>query len=447
MAGSHERRPLGVSLEERITCVFRELGVDDGAPVGVACSGGSDSVALLSLAAATRNDVAVLHVDHGLRDDSAADAAFVEGLAERLGVPARVDRVEIDARSSIEAASRDARYRALTSMADDLGLAHVATAHTLDDQAETVLLRSMRGGSLDCIAPQRGRFVRPLLGVRRAELLEWLTSHGIEWRDDPSNADLRFERNWVRRVLLPQMRERRAGVELALARVADHSRQDNEALDAYASDVFGDARIDDIGVLLPPLSDVPPAVRTRVVRHGGRALGVDLSDDDVAAVLASSHARVRGVEVARIGGGIALISGDRGAPPAIGLPASGGVEDAHRGIRVRTGPGASPAWPWRVVLEPGPAEIRARRPGDRVTTSSGSRKVQDVLVDSKVPRPLRDLVGIVARGPDSDGRALAVVGRTSTGRVASSGAGTSGMVVDVEPIATSSWARELLWNR
>jgi tRNA(Ile)-lysidine synthase len=147
----------------------------------------------------------VLHVDHGLRADSARDAGFVRMLGARLGVPVEVRRVEVGP-GSVEAAARAARYAALEAEADRVGATRIATGHTADDQAETVLMRVLAGAGvrgLAAIPPVRGRVIRPLLDVRRPALRELLVAAGLPWLEDPTNQDRRFARNRIRHDVLP----------------------------------------------------------------------------------------------------------------------------------------------------------------------------------------------------------------------------------------------------
>ena len=180
----------------------------DGGTLVVACSGGGDSMALLHLVAAGavghRWRVLVAHLDHGLRDDSGEDAAFVERAAAELELPYSVESVRVDERrrpgESIEAASRRIRYAFLRRVAREAGRdARILTAHTADDQVETLALRLARGvgvRGLRGILPEReDGVVRPLLGTRRRELRRFLESSGIGWREDPTNRDLEIPRN------------------------------------------------------------------------------------------------------------------------------------------------------------------------------------------------------------------------------------------------------------
>jgi tRNA(Ile)-lysidine synthase len=203
-----------------------------GDGVAVAVSGGADSLALLhalrTLAGPRGWRLAVLTVDHGLRPGSAADAAFVADHAKALGLPTRVLTLapgDLDPHRPVgpEAAARAARYAALWPAAGELGCAWLATGHTLDDQAETVLLQLLRGAGPDGLAGmtvRTGRLLRPLLGVRRADTHAACTAVGLTWREDPTNAEDGPLRNRVRSRLLPLLEELRPGATRTLARTA-----------------------------------------------------------------------------------------------------------------------------------------------------------------------------------------------------------------------------------
>jgi tRNA(Ile)-lysidine synthase len=182
-----------------------------GGQLALGVSGGPDSLALLLLASAARpGRVVAATVDHGLRPESADEAAMVASVCRRLSVPHAVLRVTVrESGEGLQAAARAARYAALTDWARDEGAAWLATAHHLDDQAETVLMRLARGSGLTGMAgirPSRrlGRslhLVRPLLGWRKQELVALVTNAGLTPVDDPSNADPRFDRTRARALL------------------------------------------------------------------------------------------------------------------------------------------------------------------------------------------------------------------------------------------------------
>ena len=215
------------------------------APLLVACSGGPDSTALLAAARAVApGRVHVAVVDHGLQDGSAERAAtVVAGLVEE-GVPAAVHAVDVTGPGGIEAAARRARYAALRTARPHPDSA-VLLGHTLDDQAETVLLGLSRGSgarSLSGMATWDPPWLRPLLGLRRPDTLAACRAQGLPVWDDPHNVDARFTRVRLRTEVLPLLEDVLAGgVAEALVRTAAQLRDDDEALDAAATEVLGRA--------------------------------------------------------------------------------------------------------------------------------------------------------------------------------------------------------------
>jgi tRNA(Ile)-lysidine synthase len=223
------------------------LGIPPDAELIVAASGGPDSMALLHGAArlvstgAVAWRLSVAHLDHGLRLDSADDARFVADAAAALGVRAEIRRAEVaalarEAGASIEEAGRTARYAMLADVAGDAGW--IATGHTADDAAETVLLNLMRGSGttgLRGMPARRGRIVRPLLRERREWLRARLDAAGIAYRLDPSNEDAAYLRNRVRGELLPLMEAIRPGAVERIVQFAALAAADDELLDELAA--------------------------------------------------------------------------------------------------------------------------------------------------------------------------------------------------------------------
>jgi len=224
----------------------------------LAVSGGADSVALLramrALKTAGEGRLAAAHLNHLLRnDESAEDETFVVELCRRLGVPCEVGRAEVDqmaARSGegLESAARSARYEFLQRTAARLGARYVVTAHSADDQAETILHRIVRGtGVRGLVGMARARtlgpaatLMRPLLGFRRAELAVYLNDLGQPYRSDSSNHDLRYTRNRIRHELLPQLAEQfNPAVIDALLRLGSLSGELQVVVDKLVEDLFG----------------------------------------------------------------------------------------------------------------------------------------------------------------------------------------------------------------
>lgn len=277
--------------------VRRSLAGAGAGPVLVACSGGADSLALLAAAVfETRHGgrpVVGVTVDHGLQEGSAERAARVAEQMTGLGatevVTAHV-HVGPSGRGP-EAAARDARYAALREAADRRDAGVVLLGHTLDDQAETVLLGLVRGSGPRSVAgmrPASPPFLRPLLGVTRAQTEEACRAEGIEFWEDPHNVDPRFTRVRVRHRVMPVLeRELGPGVAAALARTAAQLQEDVDALDGLADRALGAAVRDPalledtsalagpVGRLLdvPTLQGLPTAVRRRVLRRAAVEAG------------------------------------------------------------------------------------------------------------------------------------------------------------------------------
>lgn len=183
----------------------RLIGRSEGDLIGIAVSGGPDSVAMLLLAAAAfPGRVEAATVDHGLRVASGGEASFVAGLCREMNIPHQILVLDSLAHGNVSASAREARYDALDSWADARGISWLLTAHHADDQLETMAMRLNRASGVAGLAgirPRRGRIVRPLLGWRHAELVHIVELAGIEAVDDPSNRDDRYDRARLRKAL------------------------------------------------------------------------------------------------------------------------------------------------------------------------------------------------------------------------------------------------------
>lgn len=304
-----------------------------GEKVCVAVSGGADSVALLlSLAEANREREALgivlsaVHVHHGLRGAEAdADEVFVVELCQRLQVRLLVERVDVAARQSaeregLEEAARELRYQVFRELMATGKADVVATAHTLDDQAETVVMKLLRGAwteGISGVAPvvkelealaQRSdtarRIVRPMLGVRRTQVEAYLRDLGQTWREDATNRDVSLTRNRVRHELMPLLRQFNPGVDEVLARLADIARDEESFWQAElarllpqvllpGTPVRGGGRAvstvtgnSSCAVEIERLRSMPPALRRRMLRAAARSLGCRISAEETAKLLA-----------------------------------------------------------------------------------------------------------------------------------------------------------------
>ncbi|MEJ1230731.1 MAG: tRNA lysidine(34) synthetase TilS [Galbitalea sp.] len=249
-----------------------------GGLVLVALSGGPDS---LALAAATAFEApraglraGAVIVDHGIQPGSAEVAAAAAAQAVELGLdPVLIRTVTVGETGGPEAAARTARYAALDEAAAELGAPLILLGHTLDDQAETVLLGLARGSggtSLHGMAARSGLYARPLLGIRRETTARFCLDAGLTPWIDPQNADESFARVRVRSTVLPTLeRELGPGIAEALARTADQLREDSGALDHFAEELAEElAELAESGISLPvrALANNPAALRQRLIR-------------------------------------------------------------------------------------------------------------------------------------------------------------------------------------
>jgi tRNA(Ile)-lysidine synthase len=417
-----------------------------GSRIVAAVSGGPDSVALAHLLQelTRRADlqlVALAHLNHQLRDDAARDEEFCRQLADTLALPFMAERADVRALArvehrSIEDAAHQARYaffeRARVSHAAD----RVAVGHTMDDQAETVLLRLTRGAGsrgLGGMHPRAGHVIRPLLDCRRQDLRAWLAARNIAFVHDASNDDLTIPRNRVRAELLPLLERRfNRGIVEALSRESELARADELYLEQVATGWWErHARPDPAGwsVASRELAGLPLAVGRRVLHQamrragGGRAIGFE----HVLRAWAVVSGEVDGMDapghrVQRVGESVVLMTRPAGwvgrsvpsreAPPPFlyTLPVPGEVQipESRCTIAAEVADAASATDSGHFVaavpraLLPGTTlAVRNRRPGDRLRPSRmGRRKLQDVLVDRKVPRDERDRIPIVVDGAD-----------------------------------------------
>ncbi len=423
--------------------------VAHGGRVVVALSGGPDSTALAYLVAEARDDLDLVlaHVRHGLRDD-AADQQVVATHASWLGAPLEVVEVEVRPQGEgVAAAARRERYRALRRVAAQSGAGAVLVGHTAEDQAETLLLRLARGSGPDGLAGMRrrsGDLVRPLLGLRRADVHRFVLLEGLPSVADPSNEDPISPRAQVRHRLLPLLASVGPDPVAALSRLADLAADETAALETWAVSVSEQARwIGPVAAISQrDLADVPVAIARRVLRRLLARVG-DGRPPSAAAVarVADLHAGgaidlPAGVRASAAAGWTALAPRELPEQAPTELAVTDATPWAPAGISiVRHGPGdATPsptggqialeltgAWtPPRVEVDaplpPGALAARGRlavpeglerlwarhrQPGDRLRLPAGTRRLKDVLIDVGVPRPMRALWPVVV---DADNR-------------------------------------------
>ncbi|AUH32539.1 tRNA lysidine(34) synthetase TilS [Paracoccus tegillarcae] len=262
---------VGDDVTAQVHTVLDRLAGDLPA-LGIALSGGGDSTALMHLVAswARGRRIMAATVDHGLRDDSAAEAQTAHRAALALDIPhaTLLWRRDTDA-GNLMAGARDARLRLLSGWAQRNDLPAIVLGHTQDDQAETLLMRLARGAGVDGLAGMADwrdafglRWLRPMLGVGRAELRDWLGARGASWIDDPSNDDDSYDRVRIRKAM--------AATELGarqLAMAADNIASARDALQFYAAEAAGDAIASNASLILPrrPFTRSPPEIHRRLI--------------------------------------------------------------------------------------------------------------------------------------------------------------------------------------
>jgi tRNA(Ile)-lysidine synthase len=424
--------------------------VPKGGRLLVAVSGGSDSVALALLlhALQQRGELVIAgigHLNHALRVEATADEDFCRDLASSLNVPFYSATVDVrararDERTSIEDAGRRARYEFLAATADQADAGAIATGHTLDDQAETFLMRAIRGAGprgLAGVFPVAGQVVRPLIEARREELKAYLEARGQAYCDDASNRDLTIPRNRVRHELIPLLeRTYSPNIVEVLAREAAIAREDEDYLQQKAIDSAETIVLRSSGggheVDVEALKALHPAIASRVAQRvlaavSDRFIGFDHIQRFLALVRGDAEAgrlSLPGVQAQRRGSRVVLARERQepftnsfefplSIPGEVTLAGSGWTISAVAvnppvSEGVSSGPSATSVL---VKVEPGVAlTVRSRRRGDRLRPAGlGGRrkKLQDLLVDRKVPREQRDSVPLVV---DGEGRIVWVVG-------------------------------------
>jgi tRNA(Ile)-lysidine synthase len=410
-----------------------------GDTVIVAVSGGADSMALLDILSKleeVRLNLVVAHLDHMLRgDDSDTDAAFVRDAALKYGLPfelrsSDIRRFSLQSKLSLEEAGRKARYEWFDEVALKYGARAVALGHHADDQAETVLMRLLRGAGttgLSGISPGAGsRYIRPLLCCTRSEIEEYLRERNLPFRTDESNIDTRFLRNRIRHELLPSLESYNPSIRDRLVATAEILSDDEELLESVTEQSLnlmasvGKQRVD---IDLPSLSAQLRGLRLRLYRRAIRAVKGNLDhitlkhlrhiDDLALSGKANSHFRLPGhLQVTKCYKTLAIATCDADADsgpfellvegPGL-YPLPGGrqlsvtVEYGHPGNWKCLPPckayidAASAPFPWI---------IRTFRDGDRFTPfgMKGSKKLKDFFIDMKIPLQTRRNIPLVVAG-------------------------------------------------
>jgi tRNA(Ile)-lysidine synthase len=384
----------------------------------VLISGGPDSTCLAAGLAehCGRPEVHALHLNYGLRDSAAADEQVCRRLCAMLRIDLRVERPRLG-EGNVQASARDARYAAAELLRERLGCDWVATGHTRTDVVETVLYRlasSPGRRALLGLPARRGRVVRPLLGIERPEARELVERAGLPFADDPTNLDQRFARNRIRTEVLPALREINPAAERNLAETRAELAEEGRVLDRIAAEVLEAAGggPGTIAIRADALEDVEPALRRLALRRLAEA----------AAGTEVSLGRARAAEIWRLaqlpeggevdlGGGVTAVCeqglirirvGEASQPEPVALTVPGqcrfGAWEVSAELR---SPPVTVNGPERAVLDPGAlggdVVVRAWREGDRIRPlgMDGTKALQDLFTDRKVPRSLRHTLPVI----------------------------------------------------
>ena len=410
-----------------------------GDRVLVAVSGGPDSMALLAVLRALAGngefELCAAHFNHLLRGaEGLRDQACAEHVAQRLGVPCVVGSATALPRgANLEARARAQRYDFLTAVGAARGCTKIATGHTVDDQAETVMMRLLRGSGRDGLAGIRpvraGHIIRPLLDCSRHEVLAFLAAEGLPYCEDSSNREQRFLRNRVRHELMPVLRALTPAAVRRLATTAQVAGVESRWLDDHVRGLAAGMVAADGALSVVGLAQLPPALRGRAVREWLRSRRGDLrqiSAAHVDALLALACGDRPNRQRRVPGGGCVRREYDvlrfaaRAPQPATELEH---VLLPGETVRLPSGwqlaaqlvsvvPRRVPVDLWTLVADAdavrAPLLVRGVRPGDRIQPfgMTGHRKLQDVFVDRKVPTGVRRHQAII----EADGEILWVPG-------------------------------------
>jgi tRNA(Ile)-lysidine synthase len=391
--------------------------IDEGSSVLVLCSGGADSAALTGgvVGALAPDRVTALHLNYGLRPDSDADEATCRELADLLGIELLVERPRLP-EGNLQAAAREARYAAAERRRRENGLDLIAVGHTRTDLAETVLYRlatSPGTRALLGLRPRRGVVVRPLLSLGRDRVRELAVDAGLPFRDDPSNAEPLYARNRIRNEVLPVLGDIGHEAAATIAETQAELAEEAEALERLAAEALAGSGAEAAGAIsAETLGALDPAIRRLALRRlAERAAGTTVA-----------LGRARAAEIWRLAnepeGGVIELGGGVEARIEHGHVRFSAGTEPEPGEATLTVPGVCRFGSWEVraqlesgvpvvegpdlaVLDPstieGPLTVRAWREGDRMRPLGlgGTKSLQDLFTDRKVPRSLRHALPIV----------------------------------------------------
>lgn len=389
-------------VETKILGMIRRYDMlSPGDTVTVALSGGADSVALLYALYLLRPKLDIrleaLHFNHGLRgEESDRDARFARELCEGLDIPIRVVRGRVEPKGrGLEAAAREARYREYGACGGK-----VATAHTANDNAETVLMHMVRGTGLKGlggIAPLRGKIIRPMLGVTRQEVLEFLQENFLRHVEDSSNASDDFFRNRLRHHVMPALYDENPRLAENLSEMAQRLRLDEELLAAMTPERSL--------LSVAELRTMHPALRYRALERFLRKNGVTEPEADHIALVEKLVFSQKPSAKADLPGGVTIGRRydtlerlpDTTALEGRVLPCPGALEIPELGLWVRCEPCGESLLTTDcfTVASQGPILVRSRQSGDEIRLSGGTKRLKKLFIDCKIPASRRDLIPVL----------------------------------------------------
>jgi len=381
-------------LDKLLSTIRRYDMIRSGDTVICAVSGGADSMALLFALYLLRDKLEIqlkaAHFNHNLRGaESDGDEAFVREFCQRYDVELFVGTAQVTAgEKGLEAAARDARYGFFQSLSGK-----IATAHTADDNAETVLMHLVRGTGLKglgAIAPVRGNIIRPLLDVTRQEVLAFLAEYHIQYRQDSSNDADDFLRNRLRHHVVPLLKEENPRLAENLSTMAQRLRQDENTLSDLAESTMN----------VETLRAMPPAIRSRSLEGILKDAGVREPEASHIRLLESVVFSENPSAMARFSGGVILrrqystLVTERAdsQPESVTMFCPG--EAVFGGYHVSCTP-AKPDEKGLVIHTNGPITLRSRQSGDRIRLSGGTKSLKKLFIDRKIPASHRNQIPVL----------------------------------------------------
>ena len=450
--GNPNRPSQGIAdVLQEIERGLRRAGFDSGGALVVACSGGPDSTALaLALHERGHDEARIMaaHFNHRTRgEESDGDEGYVRDLCAKLDVPLTVGAAPKATDHMSENDARRMRYTFLERVARDIGARFVAVAHTADDQAETILLRIARGTGVRGLAGMDAnrpisegsgvQLIRPMLGLHRSDVEEYLRSIGVTAREDSSNADLRYARNRVRHTIMPALKQLNPAAVDAITRLAADARQHRELVAAHPAEPMPHDNEIDSGMLVrlpqPVAAFMLERMHSRAMPERDSDAQLERHHIEEALRLASRREPSEmhlpgGVTLRNRYGKTSIVRTDDGGQSAahirgelrLAIPGRVELPDGSSITAEVVAPpesftevvdgGNTSAWLSSALMHEDGLMVRGRLPGDRYTPlgSEYAVKVQDLFVDAKVPAERRDSVPIVVM--PSDGRIAWIAG-------------------------------------